>query len=104
MIAELAITCWNYKEEVTICEFGNTQLIINKQMEHLLNLAPVSSSQDLRSLRMFYNSLEGHVHGLKALGVASESYGSLLSSVLLNKILQDICMIVSREVKRETGN
>ena len=36
-----------------------------------------------------------------ALGVPSESYSSLLSSVLINKLPQELCLIVSHEVKGE---
>ena len=43
--------------------------------------------------------MEVHVRGLKALGVSSKSCGSLLSSVLMNKIPQDLHLIVSREIK-----
>ena len=71
-------------------------------MEHLLNLAPVSSNQDLRRLRKLYDSVEVHVRGLKALGIASLSV--VASSVLMNKISQDMRLIVIREVKGETGN
>ena len=39
------------------------------------------------------------MRGLRSLGIQSESYGSLLSSVLMNKLPQEIRLIVSREVK-----
>ena len=57
-------------------------MIVNKHMDDLIN--------DL---------VEVHVHGLKALGVPSESYGSLLLSVLMNKVPQEVRLIISREVK-----
>ena len=79
--------------------FGNKQMIINKHMAGLLNMAPVSSNQDLRGLRRIYDLVEVHIRGLKALGVSSESYGSLLSPVLMNRIPQELRLIVSREVK-----
>ena len=100
-IAGLSITTANYEEAIAILKgrFGNKQMIINKHMEGLLNMAPVISNQDLRGLRRIYDFVEVHVRGLKALGVSSESYGSLLSSVLMNKIPQELRLIVSREVK-----
>ena len=45
--------------------------------------------------------VESQVRGLRALGVPSESYSSLLSSVLINKLPQELCLIVSCEVKGE---
>ena len=48
--------------------------------------------------------MEVYVRGLKPLGVSSESYGNLLSSVLMNKIPQELRLIVSRESKAEIGS
>ena len=47
---------------------------------------------------------EGGGRGLKSLGVSAESYGSLLVSVLLNKLPQELRLIVSRQVNEEKWN
>ena len=57
-----------------------------------------SLPSDLRGLRRLYDLVESQVRGLRSLGVASESYGSLLSSVLISKLPQELRLIVSREV------
>jgi len=100
-IAGLAITNANYEEAITILKtrFGNKQMIVNKHTDDLINMAPVYSNHDLRGMRQFYDLVEVHVRGLKALGVPSESYDSLLSSVLMNKVPQEVRLIISREVK-----
>ncbi len=41
------------------------------------------------------------MRSLKSLGVTSDSYGSLLSSVLLNKLPNDIRLLISRKVSAE---
>ena len=79
-------------------------MIINKHMDNPINMAPGYSNPDLRGLRQLYDLVEVHVRGLKALGVTSESYGSLLSSVLTNKVPQEVRLIANREVKGETVN
>ena len=48
-------------------------------------------------LRENSTQIESHVWGLKSLGVALESYGSLLSSVLLNKLPQELQLIISQK-------
>ena len=50
----------NYEEAIFILKsrFGNKQMIINKHMESLLNMTPVTSNQDLRGLRRLYDSVE----------------------------------------------
>ena len=55
-------------------------------MDTLLHLDAVTSQGNVRSLRKLYDVVETHVHGLKSLGVNSDTYGSLLSSVLIRKI------------------
>ena len=67
-------------------------------MDALLKIETVTSDTNLKSLRHLYDVVEAQVRGLKALGVASNSYGSLLSSVLLNKIPKEIRLIISRKV------
>ena len=98
-IAGLTLTGPNYNEAVSILEkrFGNKQQIISRHMELLLNLEPVTASHQLRNLRRLYDTVETHVRSLKSLGVDSETYGTLLSSVLLNKLPQELRLIVSRK-------
>ena len=99
-IAGLSLTASNYKEAVMILKkrFGNKQVIINKHMEILLNLEPVTSNHNLRGLRRLYDQIESHVRALKALGVTSDAYGTLLSSVLMNKLPSELRLVVSRHI------
>ena len=92
-IAGLALTAANYTEAVTILEkrFG-------WHMDVLLNVTPLTSSSSLKTLRQLYDTVESHVRGLKSLGVDSGTYGSLLSSVLMNKLPQELRLIISRKV------
>ena len=67
-------------------------------MDILLNTDPVTSSNNLKGLRQMCDTIESQVRGLNSLGVAADSYGSLLSSVLLNKLPQELRLILSRGV------
>ena len=100
-IASLAITNAVYEEATAILKtiFDNKQMIVNRHMDDFINMAHVYSSYDLRGLRQLYDLVEVHVRALKALGVPSEFYGSLLSSVLMNKVPQEVRLIISREVR-----
>ena len=55
-------------------------------MEAFLQLNAVTLSTNLKNLRRLYDTVESHVRGLKSLGISATSYGSLLSSVLMNKL------------------
>ena len=103
-ISRLTLTADNYKEAVTILKkrFGNKQQIITKHI--LLSLEPVTSQHKLRELRQLFDLVEAQVRGLKSLGVESASYGSLLTSVLLQKLPHELRLIVSREVEEGDWN
>ena len=100
-IAGLALTTANYGEAMSILKkrFGNTKQIIGRHMDLLLNVDAVTTDQNLKALRHLYDHVESHVRSLKSLGVTYENYGSLLASVLMNKLPQELKLIISR--KRE---
>ena len=56
-------------------------------MDALLNLPAVNSHHDLR--------------GIRALGVTADSYGGLLTSILMNKLPSEIRLIINRELTEE---
>ena len=99
-ISGLSLSASNYEEAIAILKkrFGNKQQIINRHMDILLNVSPVTN-QDTRKLRELYDPLESHVRSLKSLGIPSNSYGSLLSSIIMNKLPQELRLIISREIK-----
>ena len=92
----------NYQEAVEILKrrFGSKQQIISKHMDILLNLDPVVSTS-VKALRHLHDHVESHVRGLKALGVNSKTYGSLLLPVLLSELPADIRLIASREISED---
>ena len=70
-------------------------------MEALLNLEVVQSIHNVKALRRLYDDVETHIRGLRTLGIDSDSYGSLLSSLLLNKIPAEMKLLISRSTESE---
>ena len=99
-IAGLTLAAANYEEAIVILKgrFGNKQQIVNRHMEILLNVDSVTSNHNINGLRQLHDNVESHIRSLKSLGVPSQHYGTLLSSVLLNKLPPDLRLIVSREL------
>ena len=97
-IAGLTLTDANYNEAVQVLtsRFGNKQLIIDRYMELLLSVETVVSDSNLRALRHLYDTVEAQVRGLNSMGVKPETYGALLSSVMLGKLPQEIRLLLSR--------
>ena len=102
-ISGLTLTSGNYNEAIVILKkrFGNKQLAINKHMDVLLNLDPVTSIYDLKGLRSLYDTVESHIRALKSLGIPSQSYGGLLCSMLMNKLPRDLRILMSRDIKND---
>ena len=65
-------------------------------MDILFNVEAVTSQHNLKGLRHIYDLVEFHVQSVKSLGVSPNSYGTLLSSVLLNKLPLEMWLITSR--------
>lgn len=105
-ITGLTLSSANYAEAISILKkrFGDKQQQITKHMEALLELEPVPSPRDLKSLRKLYDKVEAHIRCLKSLGVTASSYGSLLSSILMKKIPAELCLILTRETVKENGD
>ena len=105
-ISGLTLTADNYRDAVSILKrrFGNKQQIVSKHMDILLNLEAVSSQHNLKGLRRLYDVVESQVRGLKSLRVDSSSYGSLLSSMLLQKIPPELRLVLSREIAEGDWN
>lgn len=99
-IGGLTLTSANYAEAVGTLKrrFWNKQTIINRHMDILLHLEPVTSSYHLKGL---LDSVESNARGLKALGVQASCYGGLLSSILVSRLPSDLRLIVSRGLRED---
>ena len=93
-LSGLTLTVNNYKEAVSIL-IGNKQQIVSKHNDVFLKSEAISSQHYLKGL---CRTVESQVRGLKSLGIESSCYGSLLSSVILQKLPPELHLIVSREI------
>ena len=90
VIVGLPLTTVNYNNAMTLFteRFGQPHKMISAHMQALLDVTiPVNS---LPSLQLFYDTIEGHIRGLAALGKSEELYGALLIPIILAKLLIDI--------------
>ena len=98
-ISRLTLTADNYKKAIYILKKRFT-----KHMDILLNVEVVSSQYNIKGLRHLYDLFESLVRGLKSLDVELTSYGSLLLSVLLQKLPPDLHLILSRGIHEDDWN
>lgn len=85
-IAGLPLTEPNYGQSISLLKerFGQPQKLINAHIQALLDLP--SPTNDLPSLRLFYDLVENHIRGLSSLGVPKVSYGTLLVPIIFGKL------------------
>jgi len=59
-----------------------------------MNVEAINSSRDLKASHKLYDFFEYHVRSLNALGVDPSTDGSMLSSVLMNKLPSELQLII----------
>ena len=64
-------------------------------MDELLRIPPCSNDK-IGQLRFVYGKINIHVHGLKAFGIDSGQYGSLLIPIILSRVPNEIAFLIAR--------
>ncbi|XP_042149590.1 uncharacterized protein LOC121837829 [Ixodes scapularis] len=91
-ISGLQTTAECYKDAIEILSerFGNKQRIQREYLERLRSLPMVKSDRDVRGLRNIYDHVQTNIRGLRALGVSSATYSTMMMDVLLSNLPTDI--------------
>ena len=101
-IAGLELSDANYQIAVDILKgrLGQRQIILNSPIDALLKINAVKSG-DVIILRKIYDAIEIHWRGLQSLGVDPKAYGTVLVNLLLQKLPEEVQLIVSRKLNEE---
>ena len=101
-IQGLPVTEGNYQSAVDILHdrFGKKQKIISKHMDELLRILPCSNEK-IGPLRFVYDKINIHVRGLKALGINSGQYGSLLIPLILSRVPNKMALLIARHIQSD---
>jgi len=96
-ISGLPLTDDNYEHSVTLLKerFGQPYKLVDAHQEALLNVPAPSNS--LASLQSFYDTIQSHMRSLSTLGTTSDTYGTLLTRVILGKLPPDIKIRMARD-------
>ena len=102
-IRGLTLSSENYDQAVDILheKYGNKQILISSQMDILVKLLRVASMSDMPNLRKILNSLERSVRNLTDLNVEMNFYGTLLISIIFDRIPNELRIIISRKFKND---
>ena len=61
-----------------------------------MKLKPVTALADIKGLHAVLDKVEIQVRGLQALGIESDQYGALLIPIFMEKLPEELRLIVSR--------
>ena len=102
VVAGLSLMEENYEHAVQTLKdhFGNKQRIISAHIKSLLKVQDCPNEK-VSQLRYIYDNINVHVHGLEALGMPQESYGSLLIPIIMQRMPSEITIQVARKVTED---
>ena len=99
-IAGLSLTAANYSTVLELLHkrYGQKQIIVNFHIGSILKTQPLHYNAEIAQVRKVYDTMETHCQRLKALGVESSSYGTILVNILLQRLPDEIKLIISRKM------
>ena len=105
-ITGLELSDSNYKVAIDILKgrFGQRQIILNSHIDALMKYNAMPTTADVSEVRRFYDTIEIHCRGLQSLSVDPKTYGTVLVSLLLQKLPEEIQLIISRKLSESHGD
>lgn len=97
-VGGFALTEANYDIALKMLKnrFGNKNTLIQAHLNQLLKLPAVRTINDFVGLRKFFDSAETQVRNLETLGIESQTYGNLLTQILLERIPKELVLEFNR--------
>ncbi|XP_064479339.1 uncharacterized protein LOC135392562 [Ornithodoros turicata] len=96
-------SCYNDAIEILTQRFGNTGRIEREYLARLRNLPPVRFSTDVAGLRILYDHVQSNIRGLRALGIPTTTYASMMVDILLSSLPSDMVVEYQRMVRYRTA-
>ena len=81
--------------------FGNKQKIISSHMDRLIKIKAACESEGIAQLRLVYDQINIQIRGLEALGVTSDTYGSLLIPIIMSGLPSQISLQIARHTTKD---
>ena len=94
------VTKDDYKRALELLSerYGNPQLIISSHMTKILKLQKLHNRCPVNELRKLLDHISSHVRSLITLGIRTEHYGPLVIPIILEKLPDEIRLVISRKL------
>ena len=95
----------NYKTAVDILQkrYGNTQVLISSFLNKFVTLAKVKNDKDKKVLRKLLDQTESSIRNLSSLDVTTDRYGTLLVSLINDKLPDNIRISIAKKFMMKYG-
>ena len=105
-IKGLQLSNSNYQTALDLLNerYNDPQITISLHMSNLLNLETVKLISDFKGLRAVYDEVKIQVPSLDNLGLQPNHYVPMLIPVLMNKLLKEFKIIISRGYDQNVWN
>ena len=102
-VSSLNIRNENHDMAVKILKgrYENSQMLISSHIEALVKLNSVKHKNYVKGLRKIYDQVESIIGNLYSLNVDQKSDGTFLVDLLNEKLLSEICVVISRRFGEE---
>ena len=103
LVSGISLSETNYTKAIDLLHdrFENTQSLIAAHMDQLVTIPKVHDINDVMKLRTVYDRLESNIRNLTDLEVDATTYGTLLISIVFDRVPAELQIIISREFKDE---
>ena len=103
-IQGIKLTDKNYSEALGTLRkrYGNRQRIISAHMNELSNIKKVERDRDLQGLHRLYDDIQSHVRSLGSLDVDDDNYESLLTPIIIERLVYQFKLTISKQVGNDT--
>nr|XP_047140922.1 uncharacterized protein LOC124815987 [Hydra vulgaris] len=104
-ISGLSFSNKNYKIALDILKerYENKQNMISSHMRKLLSFERVHSLNKIEKLRHLLDNIEIQIRSLETLKITSEMYGPLLIPIILQKIPEELNLIINRQLDKNSS-
>ena len=102
LVSGISLTGTNYTKAIELLSdrFGNTQSLIAAHIDQLLSIPKMHDIYDVKMLRTVYDRVGTNIRN--HFEVDSKTYGTLLISIVFDRVPEELQVIISREFKAET--
>lgn len=95
--------CYDDAFEIRRERFGNESLLVQDHMAKPSDVQPVKFAHDVWGLQRLRDNLKSHIWGLQALGMQEAAFATLLESMVLQLLSEELLLAFNKSILHRKG-